>query len=308
MSNEERVSSWLSAMRGSRIVKILFGLRGVGKTAALARWRNQLLAEGYPEERLVCIDAEEPVLRQLTSADDILRYLETQFPAEGPVTLMIEEPMSFPDAVNLIERLLANRRLDLYLTLSSRRVLSGELSDYLRGAIADIELLPPPEGLPESAERSRARWNEIFLRDVLTEPGIADVLIAERVAAYFADHVGDTISLRQVAAAISPPGRLYSPNTVEVYLSALEHAHLLERCYRWKAEHEIPLRSAYRVYFTDPALRTARFGPFPTDDARRTDENRRYLALRQTHPHVYLPERPDPSQPVAFVLPPDDQP
>ena len=111
-----------------------------------------------------------------------------------------------------------------------------------------------------------------------------------------------------VAAAISPPGRLYSPNTVEVYLSALEHAHLLERCYRWKAEHEIPLRSAYRVYFTDPALRTARFGPFPTDDARRTDENRRYLALRQTHAHVYLPERPDPSQPVAFVLPPDDQP
>ena len=91
-------------MRGSRIVKILFGLRGVGKTAALARWRNELLAEGYPEERLVCIDAEEPVLRQLTSADDILRYLETQFPAEGPVTLMIEEPMSFPDAGNLIER------------------------------------------------------------------------------------------------------------------------------------------------------------------------------------------------------------
>ena len=301
VNDNEKLFAWLSSMRGKRTVKILFGVRGIGKTTVFAKWRDMILADGFPEERLVCVNAEQQILRHLVTGDDVLRYLKTQFPETGPVLLLIEEPTSFPDYADLIGKLLANRRLDLYLALSSSRILTGELSDYLRGAISVYEMIPPPEGIEGTEEQTRARWNEIMLRDVLTSPGIVDVMIAERVAAYLADHVGDNISLRTIAAAISPPGRLFSPNTIEAYLTALERAHLIERCYRWDATHETALKSRYRVYFIDTALRTARFGFFPTDGERREEENRRYIALRRKHPHVYLPGKCDSTRCPEFI-------
>ena len=300
--NDAETSNWLSSMRGKRTVKILSGIRGVGKSAALAAWRDELLASGVPEERIVCIDAEEPVLRHLVSADDVLKYLGTQIPESGPVIMLIDEPGSFPDYEKCIGELLGQRRLDIYLTLSSRRLVTGGLSDYLRGAIAVRELLPPPGGIKETPAQSRARWNEIMLRDVLSEPGISDVGIAESIAAYLADAVGDPISLRMITGAISPPGRCYSPNTAGAYLTALEHAHVVEKCYRWNMDHEEPLGRSYRVFFTDPVLRLARFGLAPDED-RRAALNERWLDMRRKHANVYLPEDDDLDNPFEFIVP-----
>jgi len=296
----EGTSEWLSSMRGKRTVKILSGIRGVGKSAALAAWRDELLFNGLPEERIVCIDAEEPVLRHLVTADDVLKYLSTQLPESGPVIMLIDEPGSFPDYEKCIGELLGQRRLDIYLTLSSRRLVTGGLSDYLRGAIAVRELLPPPEGIRETAAQSRARWNEIMLRDVLSEPGITDVNIAESIAAFLADAVGDPISLRMITAAISPPGKRFSPNTADAYLTALEHSHVVEKCYRWSADHEEPLNRGYRVFFTDPVLRLARFGLAPDED-RRAALNMRWLTLRRQSTYVYLPEDDDLDKPFEFI-------
>ena len=283
----DNIFEWLNAMRGKRLVKILTGIRGVGKSATLARWRDQLISAGYPEDRIICIDAEEPVLRRMVTADRILDFISTQLPSEGPAIVLIDEPASFPDYEKCIEVLLGNRNLDIYFTLSSRRLLSGGLSDYLRGAIAVRELMPPPDGITMSHLQARARWNELLLRDVLPSPGIADVSIAEGIAAYLSDTVGDPISLRSIAASASPSGHVFSPNTANAYLTALEDAHVIERCYRWDSDCEEVLGRSYRVFFTDVNLRQARFG-FAEDDDRRTALNKRWLELRREHRHVYI--------------------
>ncbi len=297
------ISDWLTAMRGKSCVKVLCGIRGVGKTRALAAWRDGLVAAGYPEERIVCVDAEDPVLRRLVTADDALRYLSTQFPKSGPVTLLLEEPTSFHDYERLLEQLLGLRRVDIYLTLSSGRLASSGLSRFLRGALAVRELLPPKEGLPLSPEAMRARWNEILLRDVLPSPGVANGDIAERLAAFLADSVGDPISLRSAAAAISPHGKVLSPNTVEAYLSALEDAYVVERCYRWDEDSGEPIRRDYRVFFTDPALSRECFGIVPEFERRR-ELNARWLELRNRHSKVYGPRVWEAGKPVTFVTDP----
>lgn len=293
--------TWLTLMRGKRCVKILCGIRGVGKTSVMASWRDNLIASGYPEERVVSIDAEDPVLRRLVTADDVLRYLATQFPSSGPVVLILEEPTSFHDYERMLGELLGQRRIDIYLTLSSRRVATEGLSSYLRGAIAAYEILPTKGGDGESPERLRARWNEILLRDVLSAKGVADGNIAERLTAFLADTVGDPISLRLAAAAISPQGKVLSPNTVEAYLSALEDAYVIERCYRWDPDVEEPLAREYRVFFTDPVLCQECFGAVP-DSERRLAMNMRWLELRREHGKVYLSKSLKGLDPEAFVV------
>lgn len=289
---------WLCSKRRSRSVKVICGIRGVGKTKALAAWRDELVREGVSEDRIVSVNVEDPTLRRLVTADDILRFLSTQIPSSGPVVLLLEEPTSFHDYEYVLGELLGQRRLDIYLTLSSRRLSKEGLSDYLRGAIALYEIMPPPGGIVESPEASRARWNEILLRDVLSAQGVADGNIAERLAAYLADNVDDPITLRQAAAAISPRGKQLSPNTIEAYLSALEDAYVIERCYLWDADSEEPVKRNCRVYFTDPALCFSCFGIVP-DFERRLARNTEWLTLRRSHPRVYLSSEP----PHAFVCP-----
>ena len=290
--------AWLSSKRRSRSVKVLCGVRGVGKTRALADWRDRLIGEGFPEDRIVCVNVEDPTLRRLVTADDVMQYLSTQFPPSGPVVLLLDEPTSFHDYEYVLEQLLGQRRVDIYLTLSSRRLANEGLSDYLRGALAFYEIMPPPKGIVEPLEASRARWNEILLRDVLSAHGVADGNIAERLAAFLADNVGDPITLRQAAAAISPRGKRLSPNTIEAYLTALEDAYVIERCYLWNEDSEEPVKRDYRVFFTDPALCFACFGIVP-DFERRAAANARWLELRREHPRVYLSAE----DPREFVCP-----
>lgn len=288
MARRQTVREWLSSRRGKSSVKVLCGIRGVGKTRTLAAWRDDLIAGGYPEERIVCVDAEEPILRRLVTADDVLLYLSTQLPPSGPVTLLIEEPTSFRDYETALGELLGQRRIDIYLTISSRQLATGGLSDYLRGAVDVYELVPPKEGSSGLDEASsRARWNEILLRDVLPARGVGEANIAERLAAYLVDSVGDPISLRSIGSAISPKDKRFSPNTIEAYLTAFENAYVLERCYLWDKVAEEPFKREYRVFFMDPALCRARFGIAP-DFERRTAMNEEWLALRAQHEHVYL--------------------
>ncbi len=295
---KDDVLKWLTANRGGRSVKVLCGVRGVGKTRMLADCRAGIVREGYPEDRIVCVNAEDPTLRRLVTADDFLRYLSTQMPSSGPVVLLVDEPTSFHDYEYLLEQLLGQRRLDIYLTLSSRRLSNEGLSDYLRGAISLCEIMPPPGGVVETSEASRARWNEILLRDVLPAHGVADGNIAERLSAFLADNVGDPISLRQAASAISPHGKRLSPNTVEAYLTALEDAYVIERCHLWDADSEEPIGRNYRVFFTDPALCLACFGLVP-DYERRAELNARWLELRRKSARVYLSAE----NPGEFVTP-----
>ena len=60
---------------------------------------------------------------------------------------------------------------------------------------------------------------------------------------------------------------------------------------RWNEDSEEPLKTGYRVFFKDPALRTARFGPAPSDEAVRAAMNRRWLEARNQASSVMLPEQ-----------------
>ena len=300
------IFDWLDSMRGKRTVKFLSGIRGVGKSTVLTKWREKLLKEGYPEERFIVIDAEQPILRHLVTSDAVLAYLSTQFPEDGGAMIFIDEPSSFPNYEEVIGTLLGDHRLDIYLTMSTHRVLTGGLSDYLRGAVSVYEILPSADPAASlQAENFHARWIEILLRDVLSEPGIQDAALAERIAAYLSDSVGEPVSLRSITSAVSPPGKLISPNTADAYLTALENAHVVEKCYRWNTDLEQPIRSGYRVFFTDTTLRAEQFGLAPMDDDFRTNLNRKWLrARRKAKGPVYLPEDAQFLADCDFVEPP----
>ena len=283
--------AWLDSVRGTSALKVLTGLRGVGKSRILSRWRDHLIATGVPEDHVVCVDAEEPILRHLGTQSDVLAYFRTQLPTDGTVYILLDEPAAFPDFEIILESLRNNPNHDVYVTLSSRRLLEGTTSGSLPRTIAHREILPSISSTSDYENTDkRSYWNEIMLRDVLSGGRTLDASLVERIAAHLSDNVGTPLSLRTVSAAVSPQGHILSPNTINAYVDALVGSCLVERAYRYDEFTGNILRTNYRIFFTDPRLRFDHFGPAPEDEERRQQLNSAWLELRHLSPRVYVPK------------------
>lgn len=278
---------WFDSVRGLPVPKFITGLRGTGKTSLLLALRERLLREGMRPEAVLYLDTADPVLRRHATHERMVNYILGALPSTGHVAIFIREAAALPGPEVVIGTLAASGRREVFATSSSRRLLDQGLAGYFSTRLAHFEVLPEDGAEPYGAEAALARWNEIFLHDVLAPSRILEVSLSERIAGWLSDNLGDALSLRGVAAAISPSRRILSPHTVEAYLASLEDAHLIEKVLRWDVAEEILQKTGYRYFFTDPRLRLARFGPAPADEARRMALNRAWLRLRRALGRVY---------------------
>ncbi len=239
-------------------------------------------------DRALYVDTDDPFLRRFATHEQMIDHVFRSLPGSARAAVFIREAAALPDPEVVIGTLAASGRREVFATSSSRRLLDHGLAGYFSTRLAHFEVLPKDGDAPYDTAVANARWNEIFLHDVLAPKRILEVSLAGRIAAWLSDHIGDPVSLRSISAAISPAGRFLAPHTVESYLTSLEDAHLVERAIRWDLAEDAPQRTAYRYFFTDPRLRLARFGPAPADEKKRMSLNRAWLRLRRSIGHVYV--------------------
>ena len=288
MAKNRDILQWFESVRGLSVPKFITGLRGTGKTAFLLRLRSRLIDEGVPSGNILYVDTADPALRPFATHEQMLDHILSSLTGKGKSYIFIREAAALPDAEVVIGTLAASGHREVIATSSSRRLLDHGLAGYFSTRLAHFEVLPPDSPDTCLAELARARWNEIFLNDVLAPKRILEVSLAGRIAGWLSDNLGDPVSLRIIAAAISPAHRLLSPHTIESYLASMEDAHLVEKVIRWDTAEEAPQKTGYRYFFTDPQLRLANFGPAPTDEARRMALNRAWLRLRHEENEVFI--------------------
>ena len=288
MESPKTIEDWLEQALQTPAPKFITGLRGSGKANFLHRIRQELLAQGVPPERILFLDTEDPALRRYATHVQMLDYVADQLPREGLSYILIREATELPMPEIVVGALAATSRFSVFATSSSRLLLRRGLKDYFSGQILHVKLLPAERSEPYPMLEARARWNEIFLYDVIATNTILEFPIINQLACWLSDNLGAPVSLRQVACAISPSARLLSPHTIEAYLTALEDAHLVEKSARWDTAERAPQKTNYRYFFTDPWLRLAHFGPAPEDEDRRMALNRAWLHLRRTRGRTYV--------------------
>lgn len=287
MTLQSKVSSWFESVKELPVPKFITGLRGTGKTRFLLGFRDRLLAEGVPAGNLLFIDAEAPEMRAFATHEQMIEHVLSSLPSDGKSCVFIREAAALPDAEIVVGTLAASARRMVYATSSSRRLLGQGLARYFSTRLAHFKVLPADAASPYESAAAIARWNEIFLNDVLAPNRILEVSLSCRIAGWLSDNLGDPLSLRTISAAISPANRMLSPHTIDAYLSALEDANLVEKAMRWDTAEEAPQKTNYKYFFTDPWLRLARFGPAPAHEGWRMALNRAWLKLRHDNAEVF---------------------
>ena len=136
---------YLNALRSLRnvpLVKILVGVRRCGKSTILAMLREELIASGIPEERILARTyTSEDIDHAL---DDRKMYLDIRerMKGRGFCYLLLDEVQEIENWEKAINSLLEEGNADIYVTGSNSRLMASEISTYLSGRYVSIPVYP----------------------------------------------------------------------------------------------------------------------------------------------------------------------
>lgn len=132
--------------KAGNLVKVITGMRRSGKSYRLFQEMKRVHDSGVPWNRICYFNFEDDRLDPVTSAtgDEVLEAFETINPGafdEG-VFLFLDELQEMQGWGKWLRRIIDTRRVTIYATGSSSKMLSDEITTAFRGRALDFELLP----------------------------------------------------------------------------------------------------------------------------------------------------------------------
>ena len=133
--------------RAGNLVKVVIGMRRCGKSYRLFQEMDALLEAGVPRERICYFNFEDtrlgPVTPQTGDAVlDTFLYLNPGLKRDDGIYLFFDELQEMEDWGGWLRRIVDTWKATIYVTGSSSKMLSTEISTEFRGRALDFELLP----------------------------------------------------------------------------------------------------------------------------------------------------------------------
>lgn len=309
----------ISEFQNTQIIKILTGLRRSGKSTLLKLIQKKLIESGISEERIVEINLELLENEYLKDYHALNTYILEHLDGKKRTYLFIDEIQEVPYFEKVLSSLLLRDDVDMYVTGSSSKMLSGELSTLLSGRYVEIpvypfsypeylqllkERNPDPEnslsnwllkgGLPYSIGFSDSAWttymdgiyNTVLIRDVIQRKRISDVTLLDSLSQYLADNISNRITSNGIAGYLTSAGKKTTSKTVDAYLEALSDAFLIYPVQQYDLRGKKIFNRSQKYYFGDTGLRQHLIGDHIRDFGRLL-ENAVFLELKRRGYRVY---------------------
>ncbi len=311
-------------------VKVITGIRRCGKSYLLRTiFRDYLIAQGIDPKNILTfeldmakdIEYRNPLsltnrVKEIVEGKDEKFYLfvdEIQLSDEVPNPYNPDgKKITFYDALNDLKSL---SNLDVYVTGSNSKMLSGDILTEFRGRSDEIRVHPLSfaefysavggdkadafdayaffGGMPliltrpdDAAKMSylKTLFSEVYLKDIVERKKIRRLDVLEATLDLLCSSVGSLTNPNNVAKALNSKQNLsgeelVSNNTVTSYMDHLADAYLFEECKRYDVKGKNYFDYPNKYYCEDIGLRNARTG-FRQQELTHIMENIIYNELR----------------------------
>ena len=140
-------SQYITAVKpfiGLDVVKVITGIRRSGKSVLLQQIREEIAHDIDPDGMFVTVNLEEeenaPFLDKGALHAHVLKTIRK---AKGrKVYVFLDEVHDMEDWEITVNSLRAKKNVDVYITGSNSKLLSGELASCLTGRYVDIKVTP----------------------------------------------------------------------------------------------------------------------------------------------------------------------
>ena len=305
-------------------IKILTGIRRCGKSTILKMLIDEMKKKGIRENQILHYSFDSLEYEDIKTAKALFSHLKQHLSSEGKTYLFLDEIQEVKSWEKVVNSLMTDYDVDIYVTGSNSRMMSSEILTYLTGRYIAFRIYPLSfseymifrkeyaEVLDLHAELAnyvrlggfpaahlqkytpdevytivKDIYNSTIFTDIVRRNQIRKVDQLERIVKFAFDNVGRTFSAASISKYLKSENRSIDNETVYNYLSKLENAYILYRCGRFDIQGKEILKTQEKFYLADTALRYSVLGYSP-DSVAAMLENVVYLELLRRGYKVYV--------------------
>ncbi len=309
----------LKKFKDKKLIKVITGIRRCGKSTLLEQFKNFLLEEDVDKNQIVHINFEDFENRALLELENFFEFVKSRIIPGKKMYLFFDEIQQVQDFQKVVDSFYIKENIDIYITGSNSRLLSGELATLLSGRYIEIKLQPfsfseflkatdeknlqaayrkyiETSSFPYTVRLSDEEsiytylegiYNSILVKDIISRKNISDVKILQSVTEFVFDNIGLEVSPKKIADTLTSSGRKMDSRTVESYLSALSESFIVYKANRYNIKGKEHLKLLEKYYVCDIGLRRVLLGK-KSMDAGHILENIVYLELLRRGYKVYV--------------------
>ena len=304
----EKYISKINPFINKPVLKILTGMRRVGKSSLLHIIKDEILKD-VADENKIYINFEATNLSSINNVNSLLEYLKSLLEdIEDKVYFFFDEIQVIDGWEEVISDLNHNRDYDIFLTSSNKKLISNLSEKYVEFEIQpftfsefkktfeSMELSKESlfykfiqlGGLPflkyfdldetPSFEYLNDIYNTVLVKDVLQYNNIRDVDLFNHIFSYVIANVGQSFSASSIKTYLKNKNKNISVDTILNYLEYCNIAFLIKKVPRYDILSKKTLKVDEKYYLTDHGFRQATGFPI-TQDIKRILENIVYIEL-----------------------------
>ena len=314
----------LISFKEKDLIKIVTGIRRCGKSTLFDLYIEYLLSHDVNKNQIIRINLEEYEFNDMVDYHDLYNYVNSKLIKDEMNYVFIDEVQKIIDFQKACDSLYIKKNVDLYITGSNSKLLSGELATLLSGRYVEIKMLPlsfkeyisyvgevdiqkkyvdyiTKSSFPYTLKLHSAKeirmyldglYNTVIVNDIADRKEISDIGMLKDIIKFMFDNVGNLYSSTSIANTMTSNGRKISVPTVEKYLEALVESFVLYKVSRYDIKGKNYLTTGSKYYLSDVGLRYYLLGSKSVDEGRIL-ENVVYLELLRRGYEVYVGKNDD---------------
>ena len=276
------------------LIKVLTGIRRSGKSVMLQLIQEELLSQQVRPDQMISLNFEDLANLPLCQPMALYQWIADKAAAiKGKIYIFLDEIQEVTNWERVINSLRVAFDVDIYLTGSNAKLLSGELSTYLAGRYVQFVIYPFSYqefilanqlddtqqafqkyllfgGMPflmnlhfqegPSRQYLQDMYNSVILKDIVQRNNLRDVDLLERNIGYALSSIGHVFSASNITKYLKSEHRKVSNDTVLNYLNACTTAYLFYKIPRQDLLGKKLLSINEKYYVVDHGLREAVYG------------------------------------------------
>ena len=301
---------------GKPVIKVITGMRRVGKSCLLRQLIASLRESGIPAERILYIDKESLDFEHIGDYHDLNEAALSAFSGQtAPCYLVVDEVQEIGEWERAITSLAARGDVDVLISGSNAHLLSSELATLISGRYVEFRVyslgfsehltfrgdeagdnateferylrlggMPATHHFEQNEELIHqyigSIYDTILLKDIVKRHSIRNVALLENIARYLCDNIGNTMSAKSIADYLKAQRLRVGVDTVQNYLGYFTEALVAHKVQRYDIKGKRLLEIHEKYYLNDVGIRHALLG-YREADIGGILENIVYLELRR---------------------------
>ena len=265
-------------------VKVITGMRGVGKTTLLSMFSDTLKKSGIPSEEIIYINFEEN--EKLTDFQKLYEFVNEKIIYLEQAYLLFDEIQHVKGWEKAVNAFFVGSPVDIYITSSNAKVLSETFLSLLSDHYELIQMSPLSfkeflKIVPNKEEKEEilfqkylkygglpiitklqekpeiiptlllGMYHTILNKDIISLNGVRDASLLDSMNKFLAVNMGSHITPKIIQMYLKNIGQSTTIYTMDNYLQMIHDAGLFHRIARYDIKSQSIINGSEKIYCSD---------------------------------------------------------